>query len=166
MGEIIIKSLYNQNSSQNIKPIKMTVKDIDQIKEIYKSYWGEKGLYKDVILKKIINQRLSYVYKIKNEIIAFCLMYYNYKKCIVCVALLCVKKEYKGKHLGNSLLTFCINHCKNNYYRKFELHVSSTNYPAIKLYTKLGFEVKSFIQSYYHDENPKDNNAYYMTLNI
>ena len=42
MGEIIIKSFYNQNSSQNIKPIKMTVKDIDQIKEIYKSYWGEK----------------------------------------------------------------------------------------------------------------------------
>ena len=46
------------------------------------------------------------------------------------------------------------------------MHVSTTNIPAFKLYEKLGFSIKSTINKYYHDENPKDNDAYYMTLTV
>ena len=87
-------------------------------------------------------------------------------KDIVRIILICVKKEYKGNHLGKSLLSFCINYCFNLGLKNFSLHVSTTNMPALKLYKKLGFRINKFIEKYYHDENPKDNDAYYMTLHI
>ena len=149
----------------NIKPVKMTLKDLPQIIEIYKSYWGNEGLYKNIVFEKIINQNLSYVYKIKNKVIAFCLIHYNSKKDLVGIDLLCVKKEFKGNHLGYSLLSFCINNCKNLNHKYFYLHVSPENIAAFNLYKKAGFTVNSFIKNYYKDKNSKNNDAYYMTLN-
>ena len=165
MGEIFGKKESDNNLINNIKPILMTINDIPQINEIYKSFWGAQTLYNNNILEKIINLNMSYTYKIKNEVIAFCLMAYNNKKKLISVILLCVKKEYQGKHLGKSLLSFCINMCKNRNFRNFDLHVSTTNLTAFILYKKLGFVVNSFIKNYYHDVNSKDNDAYYMTLN-
>ena len=43
----------------------MNIKDIPQIIEIFKSYWGTNGLYKNEIFEKIIKQKISYVYRIK-----------------------------------------------------------------------------------------------------
>ena len=165
MGEILGKKESDKDLINNIKPILMTTNDIPQIIEIYKSFWGTQNLYQNSLLEKIISLNMSYAYKIKNELIAFCLMAYNNKKKLVSVILLCVKKEYQGKKLGKSLLSFCINNCKNYNLRNFDLHVSTTNLTAFIVYKKLGFVVNSFIENYYHDKNPKDNNAYYMTLN-
>ena len=165
MGQNLL-SIFNLNKFfQEPKPIKMTKEDIPQIIEIYKSYWGTIGLYKDSTLKKIISQKISYAYKKGGEIIAFCLIYYTKNK-IGIITLICVKKEYKGHHLGKSLLSFCINNCSKLNIKKFSLHVSTTNLHAFTLYKNLGFIVKKHITNYYHDENPKDNDAFYMTLNI
>ena len=87
-------------------------------------------------------------------------------KRIIEIDLLCVKKEYKGNHLGKSLLNFCINICKRLNFNNFGLHVSTTNTTAIGLYSKLGFKIRDIIENYYNDYNPKDNNAYYMTLTL
>ena len=166
MGMIYEKITDGIRQNDLIKPIIMIREDIPQIIEIYKSYWGTIGLYKHSTLQIIINQKISYAYKINNEIIAFCLMHYNKNKNIVTIYLLCVKKKYKGNHFGKSLLSFCINHCSNLGLKNFSLHVSTTNIPALKLYKKLGFRINQFIEKYYHDEDPKDNDAYYMTLHI
>ena len=166
MGERIEKKDYIENLIKNIKPIKMKIEDLPQIAEIYISYWGTMCLYKDEEFERIINQNLSFVYKIEDEVIAFCLMEYNYKYDIVIVDILCVKKEFKGHHLGKSLLSFCINYCKDLNYKHFCLHVSTTNIPAFNLYEKLGFVIFGFIPKYYRDEKPEDSDAYYMTLNI
>ena len=150
--------------NKNFKPIIMTYKDIPQIIRIFKSYWGTKDLYKISSFIKIIKQNLSFVLKIDYEIIGFCLMEYCPNTHIIEVALLCIKKEYKGHHLGNYLLSYSINYCRNLNLKKFSLHVSTTNIPALTLYTKLGFKVIQVIKNYYHDEDPNNNNAYYMLL--
>ena len=166
MGEKTERKDYIESLIKNIKPIKMQIEDLPQIADIFISYWGTKCLYKDVVFEKIINQNLSFVYKIKDEVIALCLMDFNYKSNIVQVDLLCVKKEFKGHHLGKSLLSFCINYCKSLNYNNYSLHVSTTNMPAFNLYKKLGFVICGFIEKYYSDEKPEDSDAYYMILKI
>ena len=149
-----------------IKLFKMTMKDFDQMIEIYKSFWGVRGLNDPIAYQKIIEQNLSYVYKIGNELIAFCLVEYLYEKNNIEINLLCVKEEYKGMKFGKNLLSFCINNCKKKKYKHFSLHVSTKNIPALNLYKTLGFEIKSFIRKYYNDEDPNVNDAYYMTLSV
>ena len=150
--------------AENVKPIKMQIEDLPQIADIFISYWGTQCLYSDFVFERIINQELSFVYKIEDEVIAFCLMEYDYKNDIINIDLLCVKKDYKGKHLGKSLLSFCINYSKDLKYTRFALHVSTTNIVAYNLYKKLGFVICEYIEKYYSDEKPEDSNAYYMIL--
>ena len=140
---------------QEIKPVKIILSDIPKIKEIYISIWGTIGLFSNLEFRRVIKQNISYLYKIDNEVIAFCLIDYQKKENISEICLLCVKKEYQGFHLGESLLSFCLNKCSNLNKKNFSLHVSTTNFPAINLYEKKGFTIKTFIKKYYNDENPK-----------
>ena len=173
MGLLCEKS--NQDESiESFQLNSVSINDIPQLKEIFISCWGKNGLYKDSTFKAIIGQKMSYAYKSNKKVIAFCLMCYRLKKDnnnntnnnMIEVALLCVREEYRHQKLGSSLLSFCINNCKKYNFQKVTLHVSSTNLPAFSLYKKLGFIVESFHEKYYHDENPKDNDAYFMTKNI
>ena len=149
---------------KDIKPIKIVLSDIPQIKEIYKSFWGTIGLFANIEFHYIIKQNLSYLYKIDDEIIGYCLVEFLKKDNIASIDLLCIKKEYQGYHFGKSLMTFCINNCCNLNIKKFSLNVSTTNIKAINLYRKEGFVVKNIIKNYYNDNDPKDNDAYYMLL--
>ena len=163
------KSINRKYKIENLiknNPIKMEIKDIPQIKEIYKSFWGTIDLFKNSEFKQVIKQNLSYEYKIDNEIIAFCLIEYPTNDNLAEIELLCVKKEYQGYHLGKSLLSFCINNCCNLNIKNFCLHVSSNNIPAINLYKNQGFTTKNFIKDYYHDKDPNDNDAYFMILDM
>ena len=166
MGECIIEENSIERLIKNIKPTHLKIEDIPQVAEIFISYWGTMCLYHDTVFERIVDQNISFVYKIENEVIAFCLMEYNYKKDIVEVDLLCVKKEFRGHHLGKSILSFCINYCKKLNLKCFSLHVSTTNKPALNLYKKLGFVICGYNNNYYSDEKPEDSNAYYMKLNI
>ena len=158
----LARNIYN---IKNIKPIKMLIKDIPQIQEIYISYWGSKTVYVYSELERIINYNLSFGYKIKNELIGFCLCDIYSNEDIIEIALLCIKKEYKGKHLGKSILNFCIKYCTKLNYNNFALHVSINNIPALNLYKKQGFVIKELIKQYYEDEEQGNNDAYYMVLN-
>ena len=165
MAEIARKRYKIKKIIKEIKPIKVVLSDIPQIKEIYKSFWGTVDLYKNKEFKNIIKQNLSYSYKIKDEIIGYCLIEFFKKENIAEIDLICIKKEYHGYHLGKSLLIFCIDNCYNLNIRTFRLYVSTTNIPAFNLYKKEGFVIKDFVEDYYHDNNPKDNDAYCMILN-
>ncbi len=160
---LVVKHLIKD---MDIKPIQMKVEDIPQISEIFISYWGTMCLYEEFTFIKIITQNLSYVYKIGDKIVAFCLMEYNYKNDIVEVALFCVRKEFKGHKLGKSLLSFCIKNCHEFGFKTLSLHVSTTNIPAFNLYKKVGFKIKGYFPNYYIDEKPEDSNAYFMILNM
>ena len=127
---------------ENMKPEKMKIKDLSQLIEMHKSNWGNRGLFKYSVYKSIIEQNLSYVYKVGDDVLGVCLMEYIPSQKNVEVDLICIKKELQGNHLGKSLLSFCINNCKNLKYKSFSLHVSTRNIPAFNLYTKLGFKIE------------------------
>ena len=52
----------------------LNISDIDQILKISISIWSNEGNYSDYVIKKVINDKLSYSIKIENEIICFCLI--------------------------------------------------------------------------------------------
>ena len=149
---------------KTIKPTIVTDEDIPQMNEIYKTFWGTKGIYPDEEYKRIINQNLSYSYKNGGEIMAYCLLDYSENEKITEINLLCVKKSYQSCKLGELLLSFCIDNCCKLNYKKLCLHVYITNSVALGLYKKLGFEIKQTLPEYYKDEAPVDNDAYYMEL--
>ena len=150
---------------ENMKPEKMKIKDLSQLIEMHKSNWGNRGLFKYSVYKSIIEQNLSYAYKVGDDVLGVCLMEYIPSQKNVEVDLICIKKELQGNHLGKNLLSFCIDNCKKLKYKNFSLHVSTKNITAINLYSKLGFKIEKKIEKYYNDENPENNDAYYMTLN-
>jgi len=169
---IFFKSNRCENIKENIEkikrenmPIKMTEKDIPQIQEIFIFYWGTKSLEDYMEFKRIINYNLSYAYKVNDNLIGFCLMENKSEEDSIYVDLLCIRKEYSGNHFGESLLKYCIDNCQKMKYENFSLHVTTKNTPALNLYKKLGFEIKEFIKEYYEDQEPGNNDAYFMTLN-
>ena len=73
---------------------------------------------------------------------------------------LCVHPEYRGRGLGEILLTHMINHARSLAIPKIELEVSTCNIPAYNLYTKHGFIVNDLLENYYSDAD----DAYHMEL--
>lgn len=53
-----------------------------------------------------------------------------------------IKKPHRKKGLGSELITAGIQWCKENYIRKLNLEVFSSNKNAIALYEKLGFSIE------------------------
>lgn len=54
-----------------------------------------------------------------------------------------VKREFQGRGLGRKLLNLSYHILRNQGFRKVELTVDSNNKPACRLYTSLGFRLKS-----------------------
>ncbi len=56
--------------------------------------------------------------------------------------------EYRGKGLGTRLLMEVLEQCSNFGLEKVELHVYTTNLPAIALYRKCGFVEEGLLRDY------------------
>ena len=145
-------------------PILATDNDIPEIHSLCIEVWGDECTYNEEYYSNILVDELSYIYKESNEIIAVCLVEYDEEKDITAICVFCVKKEYRKKGIGTSLINFCINNCIKNGYPKFKLQVAVTNEKAINLYKKLGFEITEKLVNYYSDVKPPDNDAYLMLL--
>ena len=164
-----MSTLKKDNNSKkdkplNLEPILATKKDIPAIIDIGYSFWKKEGVYSDDFYKSVLEQNLSFVYKINGVLIAVCLTRYCYDTGYVGIDLLCVKKEYQGKGLGKALLSHCIGNCVNLGLKIFYLHVATTNIPAYNLYKKLNFEIVDTIKNYYYNDEPPDRDAYKMIL--
>ena len=153
-------------SNARYEPILANIDDIPQMNKICEEFWGENGSYPEDLFITALKQNLSYVYKEKNIIIAFCIAEYDKAEEKICISYLCVKPEYQKKGYGKSLLTFCIKNCINKGYTKFYLYVAVTNENAIKLYEKLGFYKDRFVKNYYPYDLPPNDDAFLMKLFI
>lgn len=60
--------------------------------------------------------------------------------------------KYRNQNIGNELLDYIINLCKNKCYN-ITLEVGKSNYIAIKLYEKKGFKPVKIIKNYYNDDD-------------
>ena len=54
MGERNEQREFIANLIENIPPVKMTIEDLPQIAEIFISYWGTKGLYRDIEFERAV----------------------------------------------------------------------------------------------------------------
>lgn len=57
----------------------------------------------------------------------------------VYISNVCVHEKYRGKHVGNRLLKYIIEHYRENLTNTIVLDVIENNVNAVKLYEKLGF---------------------------
>lgn len=67
---------------------------------------------------------------------------------VVSVAML---QEHRGKKIGEALMMEGINGISTRKGDEIYLEVRTSNGPAISLYHKLGFQIKSVLKSYYRD---------------
>ena len=156
---------FKEDNHFKSEPILAVMDDINQMKSIGYEFWQKEGVYPQQFYISAIKQNLSYVIKVKRYIIiAFCLVRYHKNIDFIGIDLLCVKKDYQRKGIGKNLLEYCIENCKKLGYKNFYLHVATTNIPAFKLYSKLGFKIKDTIKNYYFNDQPPDKDAYLMTL--
>ena len=83
--------------------------------EIYKTFWGIKGIYpeEDWKFKLYIKNGMRW------EIVAFWLEEYFKDEKIIEISLMCVKKAYQSCKLGELLLLFCIDNCCKLNYKKY-----------------------------------------------
>lgn len=73
-----------------------------------------------------------------------------------------VRKEFRRRGIGETLLRRAIERLKAKGKNKIALEVRTSNKPAQELYKKLGFKIVETIPSYYSDGE----DAYYMVLNL
>ena len=67
---------------------------------------------------------------------------------VVSISLL---QEHRGKNIGEALMIEGINGISTRKGDEIYLEVRTSNGPAISLYHKLGFQIKSVLKSYYRD---------------
>ena len=166
--KIIIKDNNINNNEQNktFIPISPLKDDIMSIKCLCYYFWEEEGIYSDNFYLQLLSQNLSLIYKDKekNIIIALCLNVYEEETNELNIAVLCVKKEYQRRGLGESILNETINRCLKRGYNNFYLHVMVTNKSAIRLYKKVGFIISETVKNYYSEDLPPNNDAFLMKL--
>jgi len=96
-------------------------------------------LEKDDVRTTQINESDIYVYG-TSEIVAFCAHYGTEIRALF------VHPKARGKGIGVQLLEFML----SNIVGSATLHVAASNYPAIRLYQKYGFEITSEFETTYN----------------
>jgi [ribosomal protein S18]-alanine N-acetyltransferase len=140
----------------------MTLKDIDDVLKIehqsFATPWSREAFYNEITN----NQFAVYlVLEEDDQVIGYCGVWVVIDEGhITNIAIL---PEYRGRKLGEALLTNLIEAAKKLGAIKLTLEVRVTNYVAQALYRKLGFEDGAIRKRYYTD-NQED--ALVMWVNI
>ena len=144
-----------------IKILKMTIEDLENIKEILEKNFDDFWNYN--ILNKELLKENSYFLVAKNEnedILGFVGVEFILDE--VDITNIVIKKEYRNLKIGTKLLECLIKDIKEKNKKSITLEVNENNIYAIKLYKKFNFEIAGQRKKYY---NGKDT-ALIMTLNI
>lgn len=120
--------------------------------EHYTDYFFE-SLLREIpeafIVAEINNQIIGYIMcKLEYGFSNFRKLGFVKKGHVVSVALL---EEHRGKRIGEALMIEGINGVSSRKGDEIYLEVRTSNKPAISLYLKLGFQIKSVLKSYYRD---------------
>lgn len=144
-GYIIRRCAYEDlNSVINI--------NLKTLPEHYTEYFFE-SLLREIpeafIIAEIDNMVVGYIMcKLEFGFSNFRKLGFVKKGHVVSIALL---QEHRGKNIGESLMMEGINGISTRKGDEIYLEVRTSNGPAISLYQKLGFQIKSVLKSYYRD---------------
>ena len=136
-----------------IQPFKK--EDIKEIVEISYKFWKKNGIYSISFYNQRIIEQLSFVLKINNKLVGCCLCE-NLGNKISSISLLMIDDIYQNQGFGKFLLKYCLENLKYKGFIFCQLHVCTTNYKAMNLYEKFGFERMKFVKNYYKNEKDKD----------
>jgi [ribosomal protein S18]-alanine N-acetyltransferase len=135
--------------------------NIIALPEHYSDYFFEsilRELPEAFIIAEINGKTVGYIMcKIEFGFSNFRKLGFVKKAHVVSVAVL---PEHRGKGLGKALMLEGINGVMNRKSDEIYLEVRKSNESAIKMYQKLGFQIKSKLRTYYRDGE----DAYLMAL--
>ncbi len=123
-----------------ILPAKL--KDAQSIAEIeLKSGYHKKEFDALTLAKKLLKDKKEHVFisKFKGEIVGYVSLRKTEYKCEV--TFLAVSKSYQNKGIGTGLVKHAIKLAQKSKCKKLALDVRNDNKRAIRLYTKLGFQI-------------------------
>lgn len=101
-------------------------------------------------LKLLAMSGMLYTCRIENEIVAEALVLKNFQnEGSGIIFSFAVKKEYRNKKIGSSLLNYIIQDICNYKIDKLFLTVDPANIAAIKLYKKYGFEELTYKSNFF-----------------
>ena len=138
----------------NIKISKMTLEDLNSIKDILTSEFDDFWNYN--ILKDELESKNSKYIVVKDiesndEIVGFAgIKIFIDEADIMNIV---VKKDYRNKGIGSLILENLILLCNKSNLKSLSLEVNEKNIPAINLYKKFGFKNIGIRKNYYKDEN-------------
>ena len=149
---------------QNVKIIRMTNKDVDEVFELEKLIHPEHHWSKNSFYNELANN-LALYFIIQNEadkIIAYIGFWLIFEEAHITT--LAVHPDYRGLQLAQILLIKMLEECYKNMVKYITLEVRESNYPAISLYEKFLFESIGMRKNYYQDNN--ENALIMFTQNI
>ena len=140
-------SLMNNTDFEAISPI---------LSSEFDDFWST-----NTLKEELQNENSTYIVaKINQEIVGFAGIWKSVDD--VHITDIVVKKNYRQKGIGSTLLQELISLTKKMNYKELTLEVNAKNDPAKKLYLKYGFKELGIRKNYYH--NTED--AIIMTLYI
>ena len=148
---------------QNVKIIRMTNKDVDEVFELEKLIHPEHHWSKNSFYNELANN-LALYFIIQNEagkIIAYIGFWQIFEEAHITT--LAVHPD-RGLQLAQILLIKMLEECYKNMVKYITLEVRESNYPAISLYEKFLFESIGMRKNYYQDNN--ENALIMFTQNI
>lgn len=133
-----------------IKP--MTKSDVDGVLKIEEVAYGEHHWSADSFYNELSNKLARYYCAFLDEEMV------GYAGCWqileeVHITTIATKEEFKGRKIGEALLTSIINDCYKNMAKYITLEVRCSNIPAINLYSKYGFKSLGTRKGYYQNNN-------------
>jgi len=132
---------------------KMEISDIDSVHsleiECFKNPWGAKTFIKELTENKLARY---FVIEKDSNIIAYGGMWFIVDEAHI--TNIGVKTAYRGHGYGEVITTNLIKYARDNGMKKITLEVRKSNFMAISLYKKLGFQSVGIRPKYY--ENKED----------
>lgn len=124
-------------------------KYIEEIIELEKKVFGENGAIDIWNLKPYIKYGKVFVYLEKDRVVAVAELMRAWEKNKVYLYGLCVDTDFRGQGIGEKIMLGIFEYLKEKKIKLVELTVAPENAGAIKLYEKIGFERKEFLENEY-----------------
>lgn len=136
----------------NITIRKAEIGDLPGILEIEYSCFAEDSFTKRQFTYLITRGKgLFLVVEKEDKIIAYLSLSFHSRTHNLRIYSIAVHPEYRHLKSGQYLMDETLEYARTHNVRKITLEVKVTNYPAIGLYKKYGFEATHILCGYYHD---------------
>ena len=131
----------------------MTTDDIENVIEIEAEAYGNHHWSKSSFYDEMQNNLAKYYVAktLDGELIGYAGTWHIIDEGHITT--IAVKKSHQRKHIGEAIINKIIEDCYKGGIKYLTLEVRASNEPAIKLYTKYGFNSLGTRKGYYQDNN-------------